>query len=63
MKKGKFIFENMSILFLENFVIKRPPGIVSLDENDIESVKAFYPSTGELSESKKGEGSRVRRAP
>ena len=52
----------MSKNFLGNFIIKWPPGIVSLDENDIESVKAFYPSTAELSESKKWEGSRERRA-
>ena len=62
LKKGKFIDENMSKNFLENFIIKWPPGIVSLDENDIGSVKAFYVSTAELSESKKSEGSRERRA-
>ena len=52
----------MSINFQEDFIFKRLPRIVSLDENDIQSMKAFYPSTVELSERKEEEGSKERRA-
>ena len=48
--------------FLEGFIIKRSPRIVSFYENDIQIGKVFYPSTVEASESKKEEVSEERRA-